>query len=135
MMLHTREKSGICLDGEMRGLSIASIVGAALALTLAQPCYATNRYGAADTGVVTVSSEPGNSEGEEPLSVNPLNPKQLTTVANVFEPDFPTPLNPFVGGGGIQDTRVYSSQDGGRHWLTQKLDQGGLGRLEGHLPA
>src|SRR6266571_4461580 len=55
-------------------------------------------------------------------------------VANVFEPDFPQPLNPFIGGGGIQDTRIYSSRDGGRHWLTQKLDQGGLGRLEVPIP-
>jgi hypothetical protein len=92
------------------------------------------RYGRADTGVVTVSSEPGNSEGEEPLSVNPLNPNQLTTVANVFEPEVPAPLNPFEGGGGLQDTRVYSSQDGGRHWLTQTLDQGGLGKLSVRSP-
>src|SRR4029077_11633359 len=98
------------------------------------PGAAAQRYGRTDTGVVDVSSEPGNSEGEEPLSVNPLNPNQLTTVANVFEPDVPAPLNPFVGGGGLQDTRVYSSQDGGLHWLTQKLDQGGLGKLQVPLP-
>src|SRR5438128_7927407 len=109
---------------------------AALLLMLAVPAGAgaIQLYGRGDTGLVTVSSEPGNSEGEEPLSANPLNPKQLTAVANVFEPDFPAPLNPFIGGGGIQDTRVYSSQDGGRHWLTQKLDQGGLGRLEVPIP-
>jgi hypothetical protein len=92
------------------------------------------RYGRGDTGVVDVSSEHANSEGEEPLSVNPLNPEQLTTVANVFQPVVPAPLNPFVGGGGLQDTRVYSSQDGGRHWLTQKPDQGGLGKLQIDTP-
>jgi hypothetical protein len=91
---------------------------------------ATQSYGPGDTGIVTVSSEKGVSQGEEPLAVNPLNPLQLTTVANVFDPEFPAPLNPFVGGGGLQDSRVYSSRDGGRHWLTLKLDQGGLGKLE-----
>jgi hypothetical protein len=103
---------------------------------LASPSWAAalELHGRGDTGIVTVSSEPENSEGEEPLAVNPLDPKQLTTVANVFEPEFPAPLNPFVGGGGLQDTRVYSSQDGGRHWLTLKLDQGGLGHLELPLP-
>ncbi len=116
----------------MRALSFAT----SLVLALAFPAIAqaTIRYGSGDTGVVSVSSEPANSEGEEPLSVNPLNPKQITTVANVFEPDFPAPLNPFVGGGGLQDTRVYSSQDGGRHWLTRKLDQGGIGKLTLPLP-
>jgi hypothetical protein len=101
----------------------------ALAATNAGQAAASQTYGAADTGVVSVSSEAHVSQGEEPLSVNPLNPNQLTTVANVFQPVVPLTLNPFVGGGGLQDTRVYTTHDGGRHWLTQKLDQGGLGRL------
>jgi hypothetical protein len=118
----------------MRRLFVAGI--GLLAVTLPSPASAASaRYGRADTGVVTVSSEPANSEGEEPLSANPLNPNQLTTVANVFQPNVPAPLNPFVGGGGLQDTRVYSSQDGGRHWLTQKLDQGGLGKLQIKTPS
>src|SRR2546421_385654 len=108
---------------------------ATVLLALPATAQALNRYGRADTGVVTVSSEPNTSQGEEPLSVNPLNPNQLTTVANVFEPDVPSSQNPFLGGGGIDDTRIYSSQDGGRHWLTQKLDQGGLGKLTLPLPA
>jgi hypothetical protein len=113
----------------MRWLFVSGFLGlVGLALWLPSGAGAV-RYGLKDTGPVEVSSEPWNSEGEEPLSANPLNPEQLTTVANVFEPEFPEPLNPFVGGGGLQDTRVYSSQDGGRHWLTQKLDQGGLGQL------
>jgi hypothetical protein len=116
----------------MRRLVIASTL--LLALALSTSARAANRYGRADSGVVDVSSEPANSEGEEPLAVNPLNPKQITAVANVFQPDVPAPLNPFAGGGGLQDTRVYSSQDGGLHWLTQKLDQGGLGKLEVPLP-
>jgi hypothetical protein len=97
-------------------------------------CARVRLHGNGDTGIVSVSSEAGVSQGEEPLSVNPLNPYELTTVANVFQPNLPAPLNPFIGGGGVQDTRVYSSRDGGRHWLWQKLDQGGLGRLETPLP-
>jgi hypothetical protein len=107
----------------------------AISLAIVSPAgAAAKRYGEGDTGIVRVSHEPGVSQGEEPLSVNPRNPRQLTTVANVFQPNFPGPLNPFVGGGGIQDSRVYSSRDGGRHWLTQKLDQGGLGKLQLHTP-
>src|SRR4051794_22341808 len=113
-----------------RGLS-ALVVATSLALA---PCCFAASYGRGDTGIVTVSSDKGVSEGEEPLSVNPLNPYELTTVANVFQPNVPAPLNPFIGGSGLQDSRVYSSRDGGRHWLTQKLDQGGLGKLETPLP-
>jgi len=112
---------------------IAALALALLLLGLPAGARAVNRYGTADTGVVSVSSEPGNSEGEEPLAVNPVNANELTTVANVFEPNVPPPLNPFVGGGGIDDTRVYSTRDGGRHWLTLKLDQGGIGKLEAPL--
>ena len=113
-----------------RGVS-AIVVGASLVLV---PCCLAADYGRGDTGIVTVSNERGVSQGEEPLSVNPLNPYELTTVANVFQPNVPAPLNPFVGGSGLQDSRIYSSRDGGRTWLTQKLDQGGLGRIETPLP-
>src|SRR5438874_4444034 len=84
-------------------------------------------FGRGDTGVVTVSSEAHSSEGEEPLAVNPLNPDELTTVANVIQPNLPAPASMYVGGAGVQDSRLYVSRDGGRHWRTLKLDQGGLG--------
>jgi hypothetical protein len=122
----------LTLPSPQRSLLLPLLLLCGLALPAC--ALAVNRYGRGDTGVVDVSSEPGNSEGEEPMAVNPLNPKQITAVANVFEPNVPAPLNPFVGGGGLQDTRVYSSQDGGLHWLTQKLDQGGLGKLQLPLP-
>src|SRR5689334_2342050 len=112
----------------MRQASAALVL--VLSLVACASASAAKSYGRGDTGIVSVSSEPGVSQGEEPLSVNPRDPRQLTTVANVFQPAFPAPLNPFVGGGGIQDTRVYSSRDGGRTWSTRKLDQGGLGRLQ-----
>ena len=82
-----------------------------------------------DTGVVQVSSDVGTGEGEEPVSVNPVNPDQLTAVANVYQPVPPLSVqaDPLYGGGGVQDTRVYSTRDGGCHWMTQKLDQGGVG--------
>jgi hypothetical protein len=107
-------------------------LAAAVAVLGAVPSSApAARYGSGDTGVVNVSNTPGFGEGEEPLSVNPLNPDELVTVANVFDATFPIALNPFVGGSGLQDTRVYSSRDGGRTWFGQKLDQGGLGPLQG----
>src|ERR1700752_4140030 len=97
---------------EMRRRIVATMV-VLVPVALALPAHgdAANRYGRGDTGVIDVSSEPANSEGEEPLAVNPLNPKQITAVANVFEPDVPSSVNPFIGGGGLQDTRVYSSRD------------------------
>src|SRR6266540_3481037 len=98
----------------------ATTIATALALALAAPGTAAGAV-AQDTGVVNVSRSLNYAEGEEPLSVNPLNPDQLVTVANVWQKDFPVP-NPFVGGSGVQDTRVYSSRDGGRTWRAQKLD-------------
>jgi hypothetical protein len=111
----------------MRWRGIASV--ALIVLWAAAP-QAARAADSGDTGVVNVSNTPGESEGEEPLSVNPLNPDQLVTVANVFQPNVPAPVGMFVGGGGVQDTKVYSSRDGGRHWLAQKLDQGGIGRVQ-----
>ena len=85
-----------------------------------------------DTGAVRVSSDTGTAEGEEPLAVSPVNPNQLTTVANVYQPIPPLTIqqDALYGGGGVQDSRVYSTRDGGCHWLTQKLDQGGLGKVD-----
>jgi hypothetical protein len=112
--------------GAGRGLLLALALGAIL------PAAAS---AARDTGVVNVSRTPGYAEGEEPLSVNPANPDEMVTVANVWQPGAPAPFDPFVGGGGFQDTRVFSTRDGGLHWLGQKLDQGGLGRVQIPLPA
>lgn len=103
----------------------AAVVTALLA-ALAPPASATRSW-AGDTGVVTVSGDAGYAEGEEPLTVNPKNPDELLTVANVFQPFTGGPAGGVVGGGGVQDTRLYVTRDGGRSWRTYKLDQGGLG--------
>jgi hypothetical protein len=86
----------------------------------------------ADTGVVQVSSDVGTAEGEEPLSASPVNPSRLSAVANVYQPIPPLSIqeDPLYGGGGVQDSRVYSTRDGGCHWSTLNLDQGGLGRVD-----
>lgn len=104
---------------------------ALVALVAACPAAAGARCRAGDTGVLRVSGERGFAEAEEPLSVNPRNPREMTTVANVFQPIAPLSirLDPLYGGGGVQDTRVFSTRDGGCHWSTLKLDQGGLGSL------
>jgi hypothetical protein len=101
---------------------------ATLVTTLGMPerARAATPCANADTGVVRVSSDVGTAEGEEPLAVNPVNPREMTAVANVFQPVPPLSIqeDPLYGGGGVQDTRVYSTRDGGCHWLTTKLDQG-----------
>jgi hypothetical protein len=86
---------------------------------------------ATDTGVVDVYGGNGFAAGEEPLAVNPANPNQLTAVANVFQTIAPLNIqqDPLYGGGGVQDTRQFSTRDGGCHWTTFRLDQGGVGPI------
>src|SRR4051812_13955516 len=125
------DNSAICPTMRMR----TSAAIAAVAVAMAGPARhgtgpsGSGRYGRGDTGVVTVSRETHNSEGEEPLAVNPLNPDDLTVVANVFQPNLPGPAGMYVGGAGVQDSRLYVTTDGGRHWKTWKLDVGGLGPI------
>jgi hypothetical protein len=120
---------------------LAAVLAAGLAAAVGPTALAAPQsarpisYGPGDTGVVRVSTDAGFAEGEEPLSVNPRNPDQLLTVANVFHPTLPGPASSYVGGGGIDDSRLYASQDGGRHWKTFKLDQGGLGPVAGFSDA
>jgi hypothetical protein len=110
------------------------VVGAAVACALLAPAAGAAPSEPRDTGIVDVSNTPGESEGEEPMSVNPANPLQITTVANHFSPNMPAPLERYFGKGGVQDTRLYSSRDGGRTWTTHALGQGGLGPIAPPLP-
>ena len=63
------------------------------AVPLAVPAAATRSC----DGVVNVSATPGRGEGEESLSVNPRNPKQLLLGSNQFEPT--GPMSPVSAGG------------------------------------
>jgi photosystem II stability/assembly factor-like uncharacterized protein len=79
-------------------------------------------------GVVNVSRTPGRGEGEESLSVNPRNPRQMMIGSNQFEPA--TPGSP-VSAGGLMEAASWTSQDGGCTWratgletLGGSLDQG-----------
>src|SRR4051794_1816702 len=106
---------------------VISAVGAAAA-ALAVPALASPSNGTkwpGDTGVVTVSSEAHFSEGEEPLAVNPRNPNERPAVATVSQPLTSGRASMYVGGPGVQASRLYVSHDGGRHWRTLKLDVGG----------
>jgi hypothetical protein len=106
---------------------------AALAVAAPTPADAlAGGCGRAGTGVVRVSSDVGTGEGEEPLAVNPADPSEMTAVANVYQPIPPLSIqqDPVYGGGGVQDTRVYSTRDGGCHWVEQTLDQGGIGPVD-----
>src|SRR5689334_19368424 len=106
------------------GLVVGLAVVAAPA-AVAAPGSVRPGYGPADTGVVRVSPTPGYAEGEQPLSANPRNPDELIAAANVFHPTLPGPASGYIGGGGLDDSRLYVSRDGGRHWQTLKPDQGG----------
>src|SRR5438105_302190 len=109
-----------------RLLKPALVLAAVCALA---PGQALARCTRSDTGVVEVSNEVRTAQGEEPLAVNPVKPSEMTAVANVYQPIPPLSIqeDPLYGGGGVQDTRVYSTLDGGCLWRTQKLDQGGVG--------
>src|SRR3954452_22995564 len=65
---------------EVSSMRTAGTIAAAV-LALAGPAAAYAAPG--DTGVIDVSHTRDYSEGEQPLAVNPRNPNQLTTVANV----------------------------------------------------
>src|ERR1700751_2530135 len=75
---------------------------ATLATTLGLPerALAATPCANADTGVVRVSSDVGTAEGEEPLAVNPVTPREMTAVANVFQPVPPLSIqqDPLYGG-------------------------------------
>jgi hypothetical protein len=93
------------------------------------------RYGPGDTGVVNVSNSPDMAEGEQPLSVNPMNPNQIVVVSNTWQRTWPDPLSDAPGPTGMMMTSIYTSRDGGRTWLSGKLDRGGFGRWSNPLAA
>jgi hypothetical protein len=75
-------------------------------------------------GVVNVSRTPDRGEGEESLSVNPRNPRQLLLGSNQFEPSGPG--SP-VSAGGLMEAASWVSQDGGCTWRALGLETlGGL---------
>ena len=114
----------------MRSRFTLAVLVCATALTGAPAVRAA--CSAADTGVVDVFGGHGFAAGEEPLSVNPADPRQLAAVANVFQTPAPLTIqeDPLYGGGGVQDTRVFTTRDGGCDWRAFKLDQGGLGPID-----
>ena len=71
-------------------------------------------------GVVNVSRTPDRVEGEESLSVNPRNPRQLLLGSNQFEPA--APMAP-VSASGFLETASWVSQDGGCTWRALGLEQ------------
>jgi len=83
-------------------------------------------------GVVDVSQTPGRGEGEESLSVNPRNPKQLLLGSNQFEPT--GPMSP-VSAGGLMEAASWVSQDGGCTWRALNLETlGGVADVSNPVP-
>ena len=75
-------------------------------------------------GVVNASRTPDRGEGEESLSVNPRNPKQLLLGSNQFEPAV---AGSPVSAGGLMEAASWVSQDGGCTWRALGLETlGGL---------
>jgi hypothetical protein len=68
---------------------------------------------------VNVSRTPDRGEGEESLSVNPRDPRQLLLGSNQFEPT--GPLSP-VSAGGLMEAASWVSQDGGCTWRATGLE-------------
>src|SRR3954466_13969570 len=108
------DNSAICPTMRMRTSAAIAAAGVALAGPAlgATGHSGSGRYGPGDTGVVTVSSETHNSERDEPLAVNPLNPDELTVVAKVIQPNLPGPARMGLVGAGVQDSRLYATPFG-----------------------
>lgn len=101
---------------------------ALLAAPLALPALAARGC----DGVVDVSRTPGRSEGEESLSVNPRNPRQLLLGSNQFEPAGPGLP---VSAGGLMEAASWVSQDGGCTWHALGLETlGGVASVGNPLP-
>ncbi len=106
---------------------------AGLTLLLAAPLLAA-RAGAAplcaraDSGVVNVSRTPDMGEGEESLSVNPRNPRQILVGSNQFHPaadGLPVSMS------GLMEAASWVSQDGGCTWRATGLETlGGAGHID-----
>jgi hypothetical protein len=78
-----------------------------------------------DRGIVNVSRTPDLAEGEESISVNPRNPKQILIGSNQFAPALPGAP---VSAGGLMETASWVSQDGGCSWRHLGLETlGGAG--------
>lgn len=111
----------------MRRIAWISVL-ALTAVPLALPASADRSC----DGVVNVSRTSGRVEGEESLSVNPRNPRQLLLGSNQFEPA--TPMAP-VSAGGMLETNSWVSQDGGCTWRALGLEkQAGIANLDNPIP-
>jgi hypothetical protein len=111
----------------MRRVAWAPLLALA-ALPLALPAAAARPC----DGVVNVSRTPDRAEGEESLSVNPRNPKQLLLGSNQFEPA--GPMSP-VSASGLLETASWVSQDGGCTWRALGLETlGGVTDVPNPVP-
>src|SRR2546429_434790 len=124
MSYDARDRAGAATRRWAVRASLVLVVGAGGLLSPGSAAGA-RRYGPGDTGVVNVSRTPDMAEGEQPMSVNPLDPDQIVVVSNTWQRTWPGPLSDLPGGNGIMDTSVYTSRDGGQTWTGGRLDQGG----------
>lgn len=109
-------------------LACAGVVAAVAAQPAAAAC------GPRGSGVVNVSNTVSAGEGEESLSVNPLNPQDLLVGSNQVQATLGSSQLP-SSEGALQDT-VWASHDGGCTWAGgQNIDPGGIGNVGNPAPA
>jgi hypothetical protein len=97
-------------------LSTAALV--LTAATVSAPAAVAGTCGTRDSGVVDVSQTPTRSEGEESVSIDPLNTGWLISGANEGSSN--------AGANGANETPAWWSHDGGCSWHRVMPDLGGL---------
>jgi hypothetical protein len=79
-------------------------------------------------GVVNVSNTACNAEGEETVSANPLNARDILVGSNQWQPpDCANLGNQALGPSGATTCAIFDSHDGGQTWNGQRLGQTGIG--------
>ena len=88
----------------------------------------------ADTGVVDVSRSPRTAEGEEFVTVNPLDASNIIVGSNLWQPlTLQNVGNVSVTPDGFTFCGVWSSHDGGRTWSGGMRSNGGLQPIDSPL--
>ncbi|MDQ6747272.1 MAG: glycoside hydrolase [Candidatus Dormibacteraeota bacterium] len=85
--------------------------------------------------VVNVSNSANLAEGEETVSANPRNPRDLLVGSNQWQPATPGNAgNVGVGASGTTSCAVFDSHDGGGTWKGRRLGTAGFGEVSLPLP-
>ena len=110
-----------------RVLALAALL-TGIVLAAAPGVPATAAPGDFAAGPVNVSNTVCTAEGEETVSSNPRNPRNIVVGSNQWQPpDCANLGNVGAGPSGTTTCAVFDSHDGGHTWHGQRLGQTGLG--------